>query len=271
MSAADASPAGNAGQRPSWRSVAMPTEHGGWGLTLEPACLGLFVAPSVSGLLLGIAALVAFVARTPLRVVLVDARRHRDLERTALARRILTVQVGLLVALATAATVLGDSRLWLPVLVAGPLVGIELWFDMRSRSRRLVPELAGAVGVSSVVAMIVLAEGGAAGLALALWLVLAARAATSIPFVRSQVALLHDRTTPASVGVVADLAAVLIAGVAALIDGSVAVGSVTVVGIVIYQRSTGLRPPERAATLGVRQTVVGLTLVLVTGLGVLAP
>ena len=32
----------------------------------------------------------------------------------------------------------------------------ELWFDMRSRSRRLVPELAGTFGIGSVVAAIVL-------------------------------------------------------------------------------------------------------------------
>jgi hypothetical protein len=251
--------------------VAVPSEHGGWGLTLEPIVLGLFVAPSTSGALLGLAALMAFVARTPLRVVLVDARRHRGLERTVLARRILAVEVVLVAGLAVAATVLGDGRLWLPALVAAPLVGLELWFDMRSRSRRLAPELAGAVGVSSVVAMIVLAGGESSALALALWLVLIARAATSIPFVRSQVGLLHDRTTPATVGVAADAAALLVAGTAALVDRSVVLGSVTIVAIIVYQRVTGLRPPERAVTLGVRQTVVGLTLVLVTGLGVLAP
>jgi hypothetical protein len=251
--------------------VAVPSEHGGWGLTLEPALLGLFIAPSASGALLGLAALVAFVARTPLRVVLVDGRRHRDLERTALARRILVAEVVVLVALAAVATVLGDERLWLPAAVAAPLVGLELWFDMRSRSRRLAPELAGAVGVSSVVAMIVLADGESISLALALWLVLAARAATSIPFVRSQVALLHDRTTPRAVGAVADAGALLIAGAAAMVDASVVLGSATIAAIVVYQRISGLHPPERAVTLGVRQTVVGLTLVLVTGLGVLAP
>ncbi|VAV92581.1 Putative membrane-spanning protein, partial [hydrothermal vent metagenome] len=27
------------------RSIALPTEHGGWGFTLEPILLGLLVAP----------------------------------------------------------------------------------------------------------------------------------------------------------------------------------------------------------------------------------
>lgn len=251
--------------------MAVPREHGGWGLTLEPILLGLFVAPSGAGLMLGIAAFVAFLARTPLQILLVDAHRHRDLDRTALARRILSIEAALLVLLVSGATVLGDPRLWLPALLAAPLVAAELWFDMRSRSRRLVPELAGAVGVSAVVAMIVLAAGDSAALAAALWLVLAARATTSIAFVRSQVALLHDRTTPARIGVVADVGAVVLAAVAVLVDGSVAAGAAAILLIIFYQRLSGRRPPERAVTLGVRQTVLGLTLVLVTALGVLAP
>jgi hypothetical protein len=251
--------------------VAVPAEHGGWGLTLEPVVLGLAVAPSAAGVALGAAALVAFVARTPLRVVLVDARRHRDLERSALARRILVAELAVLALLAVVATLLGDVRLWLPVVVAAPLVGVELWFDMRSRGRRLAPELAGAVGVGAVVAMIVLAAGDAMALAAALWLILGARAVTSIPFVRSQVALLHGRTTSTTVGVVTDVGAVLIAGLAVLVDDAVTVGAAAIVAIVAYQRLSGLRPPDRAVVLGVRQTVVGLTLVLVTALGVLAP
>ena len=76
------------GQRPLWRSVAIPTEHGGWGLTLEPALLGLMVAFSWSGVAIGVAATLAFLARTPLKLALVDRRRGRVLPRTRLASRI---------------------------------------------------------------------------------------------------------------------------------------------------------------------------------------
>ena len=71
-----------------WRSVAVPTEHGGWSLTAEPALLGLLVAWSMPGLALGVAAMVAFMARTPLKLVLIDRFRHRSLPRTRLAARI---------------------------------------------------------------------------------------------------------------------------------------------------------------------------------------
>ena len=59
----------------------IPSEHGGWGLTLEPALLGLLVAPSIAGGALAIAAFLAFLVRTPLKVLLVDRRRHRELDR----------------------------------------------------------------------------------------------------------------------------------------------------------------------------------------------
>jgi hypothetical protein len=257
--------------RAEWRSVAVPTEHGGWGLTLEPVLLGLFVAPSASGALLGLAAFMAFVARTPLKVVLVDGRRGRNLDRTALARRVLAIEMVALVTLAGLATQFGDGRFWLPVLAAAPLVGVELWFDMRSRSRRLVPELAGAVGVSSVVAIIVLADGATIVLALALWLILAARATTSIPFVRSQVAVLHNRPTSIGSGIVSDVAAIAIAAAAVLVDQSVFLGALGIGAIVISQNASRRFVPGSAVVLGVRQTVLGLTLVLITGLGVLTP
>ena len=83
--------------------------------------------------------------------------------------------VVLAVAVAVAVALAGWS--WLvPVVIAGPLVAVEFWFDIRSRGRRLIPELCGAIGISAVAASIVIAAGQGGGLAAGLWLVLAARA-----------------------------------------------------------------------------------------------
>ena len=174
-------------------SVALPSEHGGWGLTLEPALLGLVIAPSGPGFALAAAAFLAFLVRTPLKLALVDRRRHRRLERTALAERVAGVELVALAVLATLVVGSADRGWWVPVALAVPLVGIELWFDVRSRSRRLVPELTGAVGIGAVAAAIVLADGGPPALASAVWCVLAARALASIPFVRARIAALHGR------------------------------------------------------------------------------
>ena len=258
------------GQRSVLRSVAVPAEHGGWGLTLEPAVLGLLIAPSGAGLCLALAALLGFVARTPLKLVLVDASRHRHMERTRVARRLVIAELFVLTALVSAAALLALGPFWVPVTVAAPLIGAELWFDMRSRSRRLVPELAGAVGISSVVAMIVLADGGDARLAAGLWLVLAARSVTSIPFVRDQIARLHDRPRRPSTLLAADLTAVGVAGTAVVLDCTLGAGALAVVGVEAYQRISARAPLPPAVVIGVRQMVLGLVVVAVTAAGVLA-
>lgn len=258
-----------AAPQPRIRSVALPSEHGGWGLTLEPCLLGLAIAPSSAGLCLAAAAMTAFVARTPLKVVLVDRHRRRSLPRTVLAGRVAAVELIALVVLVGAAVLLADAPFWVPVVVAAPLVLVELWFDVRSRSRRLVPELAGAIGVCAVAAMIVLADGGDTHLSAALWVVLAARILTSIPYVRAQIARLHGRAAAAAMGVAADAAAVTTAAIAVALDRQVAAGAGAVVLVVIVQRLMARGPVPRAAVLGIRQMALGFGVVAATALGVL--
>jgi hypothetical protein len=248
------------------RAVALPTEHGGWGLTAEPALLGMLLAPSIAGACLAIAAMLAFVVRTPLRVVLVDRHRGRRLDRTVLARRVLLVEGAALVALVAAAVVAADASFWWPALVAAPLVVVELWFDTRSRSRRLVPELAGAVGVCAVAAMIVLAGGHSSTEAAAAWLILAARATSAIAHVRAQILRLHGRPSRTATLVVADLAAVIGVVAAVALEPSLLAGAVAVIAFVAVQRVTDRRaaPPK---VIGIRQTVLGLLVVVATALG----
>jgi hypothetical protein len=249
------------------RSVAVPTEHGGWGLTAEPVVLGLAVAPSITGICLGAAAILAFLAHTPLRILLVDRHRNRDLDRTALARRVLFIEVASVVALVVAAAVTASGSFWWPAAIAAPLVAIELWFDTRSRSRRLVPELAGTYGICSVAAMILLAAGHPSTEAVAAWLILAGRATTAIPHVRAQIARLHHRLWSSRDLLVADAAAFSFAAVAAAADRAVAAGSVAVVGVVAFQRMTAAKPVP-AKVIGIRQSVLGLAVVAATAVGI---
>jgi len=257
-------------ERPMLRAVALPTEHGGWGLTLEPGLLGLLVAPSVAGLCLAGAALVAFVARTPLKLALVDRHRGRSLPRTRLARQVASVELAVLALLVVGAVALADHPFWAPLVVATPLILVELWFDVRSRGRRLVPELAGAAGVCSVAAMIVLADGGGRGLAAGVWAVLVARLVTSIPHVRAQIGRLHGRAAPRLGSLIADGVALLTAGLAVGLDRDLAAGSVAIVAVVVIQRITARGPVPRPAVIGIRQMTMGFGVVVVTALGVIA-
>ncbi|MBS1837909.1 MAG: YwiC-like family protein, partial [Actinobacteria bacterium] len=169
-----------------------------------------------------------------------------------------------------AALVTADGGMWWwPVLVAAPLVGVELWFDMRSRGRRLAPELSGAIGISAIAAMIVLASGGSAAIAVGAWLVLSARAVASIPFVRAQVFRLHGRPRSGPPQPVWDLAAVALLTGAVAVEHSLLAGAIAVLAVVAIQEVTALSPPPKATVQGIRQTIMGLSVVLVTWVGVL--
>lgn len=254
-------------ERSTFRAVAVPREHGGWGLTFEPGLLGLLLVPGVAGLCLAVVAMVGFLARTPLRLLLVDHHRGRSLERTRMARLVLGGELAVFAALVIAAVELTKGQFWLPALVAGPFVITAFWFEMRSRGRRLVPELAGAVGVSSVVTMVVLADGGGARLAIGAWLVLGARAATSIPYVRAMIVRLHGRAQPKALCAIADIAALVSVAAAAILDHALIIGCAAVVLVIIIQRASGRGSVPRPAVIGARQMTMGFAVVVATAIG----
>ena len=257
------------GERAGWRAVAMPSEHGGWGLTLEPVLLGLLIAWSAAGVALGVAAFAAFLVRTPLKLVLLDVRRGRWLDRSRLALRIVTIELAVLgTAVAVALAVAGWS--WLaPALIAGPFVALELWFDVRSRGRRLIPELCGAIGIAAVAASIVVAAHRSTVLAAGVWLLLAGRSIGAIPFVRVQIQRLRRGRGPAWQSDLAQVVALSLAGVAAVVDRRLLAGLVGVVTLAVAQSVWIRCAPIPAKQLGLRQMALGLALVAVTAVGVL--
>lgn len=252
--------------RGPWRTVAIPSEHGGWGLTGEPILLGLLVAPSLAGALIGVAGVLAFLARTPLKVCLVDRARHRVLPRTRRAGVVASLEGAVIALLVVAAASVSPHGFLWPAVVAAPLVGLELWFDMRSRSRRLAPELSGAAGIAALAPMVALAGGANPSLAVAMWLVLAARAVTSIPWVRRQVLALHGRADAEPPQMLWDVAAVALAASAVAVSPSAVGGTLAVFGVIVLQRAMA-GSTQRAVVLGIRQTVLGLAVVVATWLG----
>jgi hypothetical protein len=256
--------------RSTLRTVAVPSEHGGWSLTAEPVLLGLVVAWSWAGLALGLAAVLAFVARTPLKVLLVDRWRRRWLDRSRMAARVVAVEVAALLVLVVLAARAGAASFWVPLALAAPLVAVELWFDMRSRSRRMIPELAGTIGMGSVAAAIALAGGADAALAAGLWCVIAARSAAAIPYVRTQLARGRAQAVRLWHSDLAQLLALLSVLVAWVAD-ALPVGPVVVIAAAGALNAVAVRlPPSRAGVIGIQQTFVGLAVVGVTAATVLA-
>jgi hypothetical protein len=257
--------------KPVWRQVAVPSEHGGWSLTAEPVLLGLVVAWSWPGFALGLAAVLAFVARTPLKVVLVDRWRQRWLERSRLAARFVAVElaaIGALTAVAAAGAV--NGWFWLPIAAAAPLAGVELWFDMRSRSRRLVPELAGTIGIGSVAAAIVLAAGESTALALGLWAVVSARAIAAIPYARTQVLRAHGRAAPRRHSDLAQIVAVAVVATAWALAAVPPAPVLAVAGVGLFNIVAVRRAVWPAVVIGLQQMVFGIVVLAVTAIAVSA-
>jgi len=253
------------------RSVALPAEHGGWSLTLEPVVLGLLVTPSLSGAALGGVALLGFLSRTPLKTYFVDRYRGRHLPRTRLAGRVGAAELVLLVGLLVVATATGSIRFWIPLLIAAPLIAIEVWFDVRSRSRRLTPELAGTIGVASMAAAIPLAGGDTGLVAAGLWCVAAARAVATIPFVRLQLRRAKDQPHNLLTSDAAQAVAVCAAAIGWAFDAVPTAGMVAIGGLATIHTWLARRAPPATAVLGAQEVVFGLTVVLATALGALAP
>ena len=252
-------------------SVAVPSEHGGWSLTLEPALLAILVAPSVGGAALAIAGLLVFLIRTPLKLALVDQRRGRHLERSLLARRVVGVELLLLACALGVAIVASSQQFWWPFVVASPMAAVEIWYDIRSRSRRLTPELMGAVGVGSIAAAIALAGGESNTVAAGLWCVVAARAVATIPFVRVQLRRAKGQALHRSSSDLAQAVALGVVLVGWALDAVpvAAVLAIAVLGLVQLVLSRA-RPPT-AAVVGAQQVGLGLGVVLTAALGFMAP
>lgn len=262
-----------AGPRPTslWRQVAVPSEHGGWSLTAEPVVLGLLVAWSWSGLALGVAAMLGFVARTPLKVVLVDRWRDRWLDRSRMAARIAAGELAVIAVLVVAAAAgASNGWFWVPLAAAVPLIAVEFWFDMRSRSRRLVPELAGTVGIGTIVATIALVAGEPATLAVGLWVVISARAVAAIPYARTMVLRAHGRPVTRWHSDLAQVLAVVAVVLAWLMDAIPFAPVVAIAAIAVFNMVAVRGPVKRAVVIGAQQMTFGIAVVIVTAIAILA-
>lgn len=238
---------------------------------MEPAILGLIVAPSPAGFLLAAMALLSFVAHTPLKIALVDRLRSRRLERTRLAERVAAAELALVGILLLIALVVAGHSFWVPLVIAVPLIGLGLWYDARSRSRRLLPELAGTIGMGSIAAAVALAGGGDSRIAAGLWAIAAARAIAVVVFVRVQLRRAKDQPHRLSSSDTAQIVAVAVVAAGYALDAVSPGGVLAIAGLAIAHSWLVRRKPPAAPVLGAQQVVLGLSVVLIAGLGALAP
>ena len=249
--------------------MALPAEHGGWSLITEPIVLGLLVAPSIGGLFIGLTALSVFLARHPVKVAIGDRRKKRLLNRTSLADRFAILYITLAIIFFTIAIVT-TSRAWLlAFIIAAPLVLVQLVYDALGHSRRLLPEIAGAVAVGSISSAIALAGGWPRATAFALWMIVACRHAPTILYLR--VLLSRRRQPQAAVNrpvIVVQLLAVI--AVVVLLYFRVAPALAIVVFAILFVRAViGLFNQTTPAPkkLGISEIVFGAFAVLTVWAG----
>ena len=252
------------------RNIALPVEHGGWGFSLEPVLVGLLVAASLPGLFLSVAAMAAFLARQPLKMVMGDRRRARRLRRTPVAERfsLLYISIALLSFLAAIKTAASYEFL-LPVLLAAPLALVQLIYDRARRSRALLPELAGATAMASIAASMALASSWSRAAAFGLWAILAARVVPTILYVRARLGTLHGRAASKAVVITMHVLALIAALMLAWIKLA-HVLAIIALFILLVRALFGFSEYDRATSakqIGIRELGFGAMMVIAIALG----
>ncbi len=251
----------------SLRAVALPTEHGGWGFTLEPLLLGLAVAASLAGAGLAAAALAVFLARRPLRLLLADLRARRVLPRTRMAAAVLGSCLAVAGAGLLAAALLGDGRFWWALAAAVPAAAWQVGADLARRSREFLAEASGAVALGAAAPAIALAAGLEAAPAFALWAVLAGRSLPAILLVRAQIRRgKGEPARPAATHAAHGVALAAVGGLAAAGVLPWTAGG-ALAALWAWAALSLARPPVPARTLGWTQMAAGLLVVALTAVG----
>lgn len=176
----------------SYKSIALPAEHGSWSLTTEPILLGLLVAPTWAGLFMAIAAFAVFLINRPLKIYWTDRRRGRTYERTAIAWRFVVFYGAIALAASAMTFALAGWRPFAPFALALPLLLIFMAYDQRP-GRHWQAELTAPAAFAAVAAAIGLAGGIAWLPALGLWGFMIARSVPTVIFVRARLRLDKDK------------------------------------------------------------------------------
>lgn len=253
----------------TWKSVALPNEHGGWGMLGEPLLVGLVLAPSAAGACLMVASLAAFLARHPLRLALSDRRRGSRYPRTAAAERMATLYAAVALGAATLALSAGGSRPFLPLLAVAPLAAVQGVYDARLQGRRLAAELCGGVALAALAPAVLLAGGWDAAPSLAAGALVALKAVTSVLYVRTRLRLDRGQSPRLAPALTAHAAAVAAAaGFAAA--GSAPWAGVCATSALLARAVHGLSPRRRMVrpqALGFRELAFGIGFALALALG----
>lgn len=230
--------------------------------------LGLLVAPSVVGLFISFAAFVCFLARHPVKIAIGDRRKKLILRRTSLADRFAFVYITLAVIFFAIAAATAARGSLLPLFIAAPLLFVQFFYDALGHSRKLIPEIAGAIAVGSISTAIALAAGWSKPTAYALWIIIACRHVPTILYLRVLLGRRRERQRALVTGAVIFVQLLAVAAVLILLYLKIAPALAVVVFAILFLRalvgllrSTAPVPKK----LGISEIVFGAFAVLTVG------
>ena len=176
------------------RPIALPTEHGGWMIVIAPVLVGLLVAPSMSGVFLGFAAILAFLCRHPLKLFLGDVQAKKSFPRTRIAKNF-AIAYGLGATLLIGACAITCREAWYwPLVGAIPCFAVQSWFDIHKQSRQFLAEALGTIGAGSFASSIALCAGVPIQQSLTLWILVSAQALSAIIYVGARLRRAHGQS-----------------------------------------------------------------------------
>lgn len=251
------------------KSVALPSEHGGWGFLLEPIVLGMLVAGSFPGLLLAIAALGVFLIHQPLKIALKDRLKNRRPPRTVWAERFV-LAYGLMALLPFLVLLWSTDRAFLlPIALAVPFAGVQLYYDARNQSRHPIPEIGGALALAVIAPAMAVLAGWNLLSAMPLWIMLALRVIPSILYVRARLGLEHNKPVLPWPVWLTHITAVIISGALSVL-GVTAWVSILAFSILLIRAGIGLssyRKPRPPKIIGMQELAYGLLTVILIAAG----
>jgi hypothetical protein len=246
------------------KSVALPIEHGAWGFLFEPLAAGVLLAPSLAAPWIMLLVVGAFLLRQPLKFLIPDWMAGKNLPRTVLARKFALIYGSIFALGAIGTFAFASLQSLIPFLIIAPFGIYQIYCDAVRQSRELLPELTGAVALSSSLAVLALAGGWNVTGALILWAIMIARLIPSILYVRARLRLEKGKTTNIFAPVVINFSALAFAGV--LVYFKLTSVLVFLMLAFLFARAAfGLsrfRRPAKAKVIGIYEVVFGSLTVL---------
>jgi hypothetical protein len=208
-------------------------------------------------------------ARQPLRLWLGDLARGRSAPRTRWAGGLAALFGAVAIGALLRASMLSAASFWTPMAFAALLLLPRLVYDVRNRGRTLAAELLGAAGPSALASAAARASGWQLSEALALGLVVAARAVPSVLYVRARLRLERGQRQGVAAVWVSHAAAIGAAGALA-VAGLVPWLAFAAVVLLAARAVHGLSRFRRAArpqTVGRMEVAMGAAFVALVAAG----